>query len=97
MTITTNKSKEQYIVIIEDKVGAKLSNYQRKDLYVSKLTKALETKQEKQDLLFLKEFNKNNIIPVFWKTRVWNENKKELERELTNNIGKKVVCIKKIL
>ena len=93
LTITTNKSKEQYIVIIEDKVGAKLSNHQRKDLYVSKLTKALETKQEKQDILFLKEFNKNNIIPVFWKTQVWNENKEALKRELTNNIGKKVVCI----
>ena len=91
--VVTTKSSKQYIVIIEDKVGANLSNHQRKDLYVSNLTKALKNNKERQELLGITEFNEKNIVPVFWKTRVWNEEKEELQKELSKNIGKEVVCI----
>lgn len=91
--VITTKSSKQYIVIIEDKVGANLSNHQRKDLYVSNLTKALKNNKEKQDLLGITEFNEKNIVPVFWKTSVWNEEKEKLQKELSKNIGKEVVCI----
>ena len=91
--VITTKSSKQYIVIIEDKVGANLSNHQRKDLYVSNLTKALKNNIEKQDLLGITEFNEKNIVPVFWKTSVWNEEKEKLQKELSKNIGKEVVCI----
>lgn len=91
--VITTKTLEQYIVIIEDKVSGSLSNYQRKDLYVSKLIKALENNKEKQNLLSLVEFNKNNIIPVLWKTSKWKERKEDLQKELNKNTGKKVVCI----
>lgn len=91
--VITTKSSKQYIVIIEDKVGANLSNHQRKDLYVSNLTKALKNNTEKQELLSITEFNEKNIVPVFWKTSVWNEEKEKLQKELSKNIGKEVVCI----
>ena len=91
--VITTKSSKQYIVIIEDKVGANLSNHQRKDLYVSNLTKALKNNKEKQELLGITEFDEKNIIPVFWKTSVWNEEKEVLQKELSKNIGKEVVCI----
>lgn len=91
--VITTKSSKQYIVIIEDKVGANLSNHQRKDLYVSNLTKALKNNTEKQDLLGITEFNEKNIVLVFWKTSVWNEEKEDLQKELSKNIGKEVVCI----
>lgn len=91
--VITTKSSKQYIVIIEDKVGANLSNHQRKDLYVSNLTKALKNNKEKQELLGVTEFNEKNIVPVFWKTSVWNEEKEDLQKELNKNIGKEVVCI----
>ena len=98
--VITTKSSKQYIVIIEDKVGANLSNHQRKDLYVSNLTEALKDNKEKQDILGVTEFNEKNIIPVFWKTSVWSEEKEELQQRLTNNIKEKdgiddikVVCI----
>lgn len=99
LTITT-KSLEQYIVILEDKVGANLSNRQIKDLYVSRIIKALENDSDKQEMLELKKFNRNNIIPVFWKTSVWSVEKEKLKKELieniskiNNNIAKKLVCI----
>lgn len=91
--VITTKSSKQYIVIIEDKVGANLSNHQRKDLYVSNLTKALKDNKEKQDLLGVTEFNEKNIVPVFWKTSVWSEEKEKLQKELTKNTKKEVVCI----
>ena len=91
--VITTKSSKQYIVIIEDKVGANLSNHQRKDLYVSNLTNALKNNKEKQDLLSITEFNEKNIVPVFWKTSVWNEEKEVLQKELSKHIGKEVVCI----
>ena len=91
--VITTKSSKQYIVIIEDKVGANLSNHQRKDLYVSNLIKALKNNKEKQDLLGITEFNEKNIIPVFWKTSVWNEEKEKLQKELTKNTKKEVICI----
>ena len=91
--VITTKSSKQYIVIIEDKVGANLSNHQRKDLYVSDLTNALKNNKEKQDLLSITEFNEKNIVPVFWKTSVWNEEKEVLQKELSKHIGKEVVCI----
>lgn len=91
--VITTKSSKQYIVIIEDKVGANLSNHQRKDLYVSNLTNALKSNKEKQDLLSITEFNEKNIVPVFWKTSVWNEEKEVLQKELSKHIGKEVVCI----
>ena len=91
--VIATKSSKQYIVIIEDKVGTNLSNHQRKDLYVSNLTKVLKDNKEKQDLLGVTEFNEKNIIPVFWKTSVWNEEKEELQKELTKNTIKEVVCI----
>ena len=91
--VITTKTLDHYIVIIEDKVRGSLSNYQRKDLYVSKLIKALENNKEKQNLLSLVEFNKNNIIPVLWKTSKWKERKEDLQKELNKNTGKKVVCI----
>lgn len=91
--VITTKSLKQYIVIIEDKVGANLSNHQRKDLYVSNLTNALNNNKEKQDLLSITEFDAKNIVPVFWKTSVWNEEKEDLQKELSNNIKKEVVCI----
>jgi hypothetical protein len=91
--VITTKSSKQYIVIIEDKVGANLSSKQKRDLYVSDLIKALENNEDKQELLGITEFNKDNIVPVFWKTSVWNENKEELQKELSKYIGKKVICI----
>ena len=91
--IITTKSSEQYIVIIEDKVGASLNKHQRKDLYVNKIINALKDNPDKRYLVSLTDFNKNNIIPVFWKTRVWSEEKEELQEELNKNTGKKVVCI----
>ena len=91
--VITTKSSKQYIVIIEDKVGANLSNHQRKDLYVSNLTNVLKNNKEKQDLLSITEFNEKNIVPVFWKTSVWNEEKEVLQKELSKHIGKEVVCI----
>ena len=91
--VITTKSSKQYIVIIEDKVGANLSSKQKRDLYVSDLIKALENNEDKQELLGITEFNKDNIVPVFWKTSVWNENKEELKKELSKYIGKKVICI----
>ena len=91
--VITTKSSKQYIVIIEDKVGANLNEHQQQDLYVGKLTKALKDNKEKQDLIGVTEFNEKNIIPVFWKTSVWNEEKEELQKELTKNTKKKVVCI----
>ncbi len=100
--IIETKYLEQYIVIIEDKVGASLNNVQQKDLYVSKLINALENNEEKQERLFLNEFKMENIVPVFWKTGEWkegNENrqnsqssqnslKEELQKKLTNNTKK---------
>lgn len=91
--VITTKSSKQYIVIIEDKVGANLSSKQKRDLYVSDLIKALENNEDKQELLGITEFNKDNIVPVFWKTSVWNENKEELQKELSKYIGKEVICI----
>ncbi len=91
--VITTKSSKQYIVIIEDKVGANLNEHQQQDLYVGKLTKALKDNKEKQDLIGVTEFNEKNIIPVFWKTSVWNEEKEKLQKELSKNIGKEVVCI----
>lgn len=91
--VITTKSSKQYIVIIEDKVGANLNEHQQQDLYVGKLTKALKDNKEKQDLLGVTEFNEKNIIPVFWKTSVWNEEKEELKKKLTKNTKKEVVCI----
>ena len=91
--VITTKSSKQYIVIIEDKVGANLSRKQKKDLYVSDLIKALENNKDKQALLGITEFNKDNIVPVFWKTSVWNEDKEKLKKELSKHIGKKVICI----
>ena len=91
--VITTKSSKQYIVIIEDKVGANLNEHQQQDLYVGKLTKALKDNKEKQDLLGVTEFNEKNIIPVFWKTSVWSEEKEELQKELTKNTKKEVVCI----
>ena len=91
--VITTKSSKQYIVIIEDKVGANLNEHQQQDLYVGKLTKALKNNKEKQDLLGITEFNEKNIIPVFWKTSVWSEEKEELQKELTKNTKKEVVCI----
>ena len=91
--VITTKSSKQYIVIIEDKVGANLNEHQQQDLYVGKLTKALKDNKEKQDLIGVTEFNEKNIIPVFWKTSVWNEEKEELKKKLTKNTKKKVVCI----
>lgn len=91
--VITTKSSKQYIVIIEDKVGANLNEQQQKDLYVSNLTKALKNNKEKQELLGVTEFNEKNIVPVFWKTSVWNEEKEDLQKELNKNIGKEVVCI----
>lgn len=91
--VITTKSSKQYIVIIEDKVGANLNEHQQQDLYVGKLTKALKDNKEKQDLIGVTEFNEKNIIPVFWKTSVWNEEKEELKKKLTKNTKKEVVCI----
>ena len=91
--VITTKSSKQYIVIIEDKVGANLNEHQQQDLYVGKLTKALKDNKEKQDLLAVTEFNEENIVPVFWKTSVWSEEKEELQKELTKNTKKEVVCI----
>ena len=91
--VITTKSSKQYIVIIEDKVGANLSSKQKRDLYVSDLIKALENNEDKQELLGITEFNKDNIVPVFWKTSVWNEDKEKLKKELSKHIGKKVICI----
>lgn len=91
--VITTKSSKQYIVIIEDKVGANLSNHQRKDLYVSNLIETLKDNKEKKDLLGVTEFNKENIVPVFWKTSVWNEEKEKLQKELTKNTKKEVICI----
>ena len=93
LVIVTLKNLEQYLIIIEDKVSASLSNHQRKDLYVTKLIKALENNKEKQYLLSLSNFNKDNIIPVFWKTSEWSEKKEDLKKELEKNIGKEVICI----
>ena len=91
--VITTKSSKQYIVIIEDKVGANLNEHQQQDLYVGKLTKALKDNKEKQDLIGVTEFNEKNIIPVFWKTSVWNEEKEKLQKELTKNTKKEVICI----
>ena len=91
--VITTKSSKQYIVIIEDKVGANLSSKQKRDLYVSDLIKALENNEDKQELLGVTEFNEKNIIPVFWKTSVWNEEKEKLQKELTKNTKKEVICI----
>lgn len=91
--VITTKSSEQYIVIIEDKVGANLNKHQQKDLYVGKLTKALKNSKEKQDVLSITEFKEENIVPVFWKTNVWNEDRENLQKTLNKNTGKKVVCI----
>ena len=44
--VITTKSSKQYIVIIEDKVGANLNEHQQQDLYVGKLTKALKDNQQ---------------------------------------------------
>ncbi|MBQ3414102.1 MAG: hypothetical protein IJH39_01875 [Clostridia bacterium] len=93
LVVVTLKNLEQYLIIIEDKVSASLSNHQRKDLYVTKLIKALENNKEKQYLLSLSNFNKDNIIPVFWKTSEWSEKKEDLKKELEKNIGKEVICI----
>ena len=91
--VITTKSSKQYIVIIEDKVGSNLNEHQQQDLYVGKLTKALKDNKEKQDLIGVTEFNEKNIIPVFWKTSVWNEEKEKLQKELTKNTKKEVICI----
>lgn len=91
--VITIKSSKQYIVIIEDKVGANLNEHQQQNLYVGKLAKALKDNKEKQDLLGVTEFNEENIVPVFWKTSVWSEEKEELQKELTKNTKKEVVCI----
>lgn len=91
--VITTKSSKQYIVIIEDKVGANLNQHQQQDLYVNKLTKALKDNKEKQELIGVTEFNKENIVPVFWKTSVWSEEKEELRKRLTKNTKKEVVCI----
>lgn len=91
--VITTKSSKQYIVIIEDKVGANLNEHQQQNLYVGKLAKALKDNKEKQDLLGVTEFNEENIVPVFWKTSVWSEEKEELQKELTKNTKKEVVCI----
>ena len=93
LVVVTLKNLEQYLIIIEDKVSASLSNHQRKDLYVTKLINALENNKEKQYLLSLSNFNKDNIIPVFWKTSEWSEKKEDLKKELEKNIGKEVICI----
>ena len=91
--VITTKALEEYVVIIEDKVGGNLSEHQRNDLYVSKLIKALKNNKEKQYILSLNEFKEENIIPVFWKTREWNEKKEDLQKELNKNTGRKAVCI----
>ena len=91
--VITTKSSKQYIVIIEDKVGANLNEHQQQNLYVGKLAKALKDNKEKQDLLGVTEFNEENIVPVFWKTSVWSEEKEELQKELTKYTKKEVVCI----
>lgn len=93
LVVVTLKNLEQYLIIIEDKVSANLSEHQKKDLYVEKLTQALENNTEKQNLISLTNFDKNKIIPVFWKTSKWNEKKEELKKELENNIKKEVICI----
>lgn len=93
LVVVTLKNLEQYLIIIEDKVGANLSKHQRKDLYVSKLIKTLENNTEKQNLISLLSFDKERIIPVFWKTSKWNEEKEELKEELEKSIGREVICI----
>lgn len=93
LVVTLKRQLEQYLIIIEDKVGANLSEHQRKDMYVSKLIKSLENNTEKQDLISLTNFDKDKIIPVFWKTNKWSEEKEQLKEELEKEIKKEVVCI----
>ncbi len=92
LLIINTKSSTQYVVTIEDKVGTSLNKNQW-DLYVPKLIQYLEDNPENQEILSLERFEKDKIIPVFWKTGLWNEEKEKLKNKLSSNIGKKVVCI----
>ena len=89
--------KEEYAIIIEDKKTSILSDKQKENLYVNKFIDSINDSkygiENKERVGLQGNILEENVIPVYWKTSKWEEDREKMQTELENNLNKKVVCI----
>lgn len=89
--------KEEYAIIIEDKKTSILSDKQKENLYVNKFINSINDSkygiENKERVGLQGNISEENVIPVYWKTSKWEEDRDKMQMELENNLNKKVVCI----
>lgn len=86
--IITTKSLKQYAVIIDDRRKINFNNYQRQGKFIN----IFKNSKEINSMLYLENFDKNNVITVFWKNNIWRKEELGL-KELSKNSKEKLIYI----
>lgn len=86
--------KEEYAIIIEDKKNSILSDKQKENLYVNKFINSINDSkygiENKEEIGLQGNISEENVIPVYWKTSKWEEDREKMQTELEKNLNKRL-------